>query len=83
MPNHNKCQNKTLLVDDETWAFIFEPALCEEPNTAESLAYLLYSISAMSLSIGSPANFGVFPEQGLATAGLWEDSVSTDSPDSS
>jgi hypothetical protein len=44
MPNHNKCQNKTLLVDDETWAFIFEPALCDDPDTAESLAYLLYSI---------------------------------------
>ena len=44
MPNDTKCQNKKLLADEETWAFIFEPALCDDPNTAESLAHLLYFI---------------------------------------
>lgn len=44
MPNNTKCQNKKLLADDETWAFIFASALGDDPNTAESLEHLLYSI---------------------------------------
>lgn len=33
-----------LLADDETWSGILEPAFCENPNAAESLAHLLFTL---------------------------------------
>ena len=37
-----KCED--LLADDETWSGILEPAFCENPNAAESLALLLFTL---------------------------------------
>ena len=39
-----KCQSDGLLADDETWAAILEPALCQDEAAVESLARLLFTI---------------------------------------
>ncbi len=36
--------SEKLLVDDETWAAILEPALCQDPAAAELLARLLFAV---------------------------------------
>ena len=42
--NHKECDCENLLVDHETWDVILEPVLCDNSNTAESLASLLFTI---------------------------------------
>jgi hypothetical protein len=42
--DHKECDYENLLVDHETWAVILEPVLCNNSNTAESLASLLFTI---------------------------------------
>ena len=44
MANDVKCQSRKQLADDGTWDFIFGHSLCNDPNAAESLAHLMYSI---------------------------------------
>lgn len=39
-----ECDCENLLVDHETWAVILEPVLCNNSDTAESLASLLFTI---------------------------------------
>lgn len=39
-----KCRSEGLLVDDETWTAILEPALCEDSAAVELLARLLSSL---------------------------------------
>jgi hypothetical protein len=39
-----KCQSEKLLADDETWAAILEPVLCQDDATVELLARLLLTI---------------------------------------
>ena len=42
--DHKECDCENLLVDHETWAVILEPVLCNNSDTAESLASLLFTI---------------------------------------
>jgi hypothetical protein len=39
-----KCPSKHLLADDETWAAILEPALCQDADAVDALARLLFRI---------------------------------------
>lgn len=39
-----ECQSESLLADDETWVSILEPSFVHEPQSAESLARLLFAI---------------------------------------
>ena len=38
------CKKRNLLVDDDTWTAILEPALCEDSAAVECLARLLFTI---------------------------------------
>lgn len=42
--DHKGCDCENLLVDHETWTVILEPVLCNNSDTAESLASLLFTI---------------------------------------
>lgn len=42
--DHKECDCENLLVDHDTWTVILEPALCNNSDTAESLASLLFTI---------------------------------------
>jgi hypothetical protein len=42
--DRKECDCENLLVDHETWDVILEPVLCNNSNTAESLASLLFTI---------------------------------------
>lgn len=44
MAECNECVKSNVLVDQETWDVILEPVLCNDSNTAESLASLLFTI---------------------------------------
>jgi hypothetical protein len=39
-----KCLSEHLLADDETWAAILEPALCQDAASVDALARLLFTI---------------------------------------
>jgi hypothetical protein len=39
-----KCWDKNLLADDETWAAIVEPVLCQDEAAVELLARMLFTI---------------------------------------
>jgi hypothetical protein len=41
-PDHQDCNCRTLLADQETWEIILEPAFCNDPGAANSLAHLLF-----------------------------------------
>ena len=39
-----ECEDPLLLTDEDAWLVWMEPALCRNPNAAELLAHLLYTI---------------------------------------
>ena len=41
-PDNHDCNCRKLLADRETWKIILEPAFCNDPGAAESLAHLLF-----------------------------------------
>lgn len=41
-PDDHDCNCRKLLADRETWEIILEPAFCNDPGAANSLAHLLF-----------------------------------------
>jgi hypothetical protein len=39
--NHEECNCRNLLADQETWEIILDPAFCNDPGAADCLAHLL------------------------------------------
>jgi hypothetical protein len=41
-PEYRECGCRKLLADHETWHIILDPAFCNDPSAANSLAHLLF-----------------------------------------
>jgi|SRR6266850_546488 len=43
-PEYRECGCRKLLADQETWQIILDPAFCNDPGAANSLAHLLFGL---------------------------------------
>jgi hypothetical protein len=57
-PNDSHCGCRNLLADQDTWEIILDPAFCNDPGAADTLAHLLFVLKK-AIATGSEESMRV------------------------